>query len=194
MTTPADEQTYPSSVRLPSHLQPPYRARTWSYFSQLNIAAGAPLPGLDQAFTIFGGPASGVFVAQPVPPGMRAEITWVNVCALDLAGVLTASPDSIRATIRKNGQAVQGWIEFGLQFSTTIGAFEIVGDQVPVTAPIHLEEGDIAVLSVAMFNAGVATTWAIQARWAGWLYPVTVEGDAGSIRGTATDPGITPKR
>ena len=54
----------------------------------------------------------------------------------------------------------------------------------------NLEEGETAVLSVAMFGAGLATTWAVEARWAGWVYPLEVEGEAGTIRATVQDPGV----
>jgi len=130
---------------------------------------------------------------------MRAEITWIHVSAIDLGGVQSSTPDVIRATIRKggdgipggaSGQVVQGWNEFGLAFHTTIGAFEFEGLQVPVVAPIHLEEGENAILSVAMFAGGLATVWALQARWAGWVYPIEIEGEAGTIRATAQDPGV----
>lgn len=201
MSSAADAQRYSSSVRLPSHVDPPFKARTWSNFSPLRLVAGTAPPGINVAFTLFGGSATGIALgpAQSVPPGMRAEITWINVSALDLGGVVSAAPEVITATIRKNGptiigntggQVVPGWDGFGLHFSTTIGAFELIGESVPVLAPIHLEEGETAVLSVAMFAAGLATSWAVQARWAGWVYPIEIEGEAGTIRATAQDPGV----
>ncbi len=202
-TSPADAQRYASSVRLPSHVDPPFKARQWSWASGLQISVGAPFPGIGVGHTAFSGSSSGGtlipaggLLPQPVPVGMRAEIRWIHVTALDLATGQTAVPPVIVATVVKNnrgtfqGEHVQGWTDFAMAYSTTIGSFELAGPSVPVMAPIHLVEGDDASLVVHMAFAGLLTTWAIAGRWGGWVYPLEIEGEAGTIRATQQDPGV----
>lgn len=210
---PADVQRYPSSVRLPSHVEPPYKARTWGDSRFLTVVGFPGDVGIPFLFTQFSGPSSGNIIPpfgnapQAVGIGERAEITWVQVTAADQAFAVNAAPIVIRGSIRKGkgtgilttaAGGVQGWQRFGIGSINTDEvpgvpinvAKTLVGVTQRMEAPIHLEENETATLFITFDFFGAATTWDIRAGWGGWIYPVELEGEAGTIRGTAQDPGI----
>lgn len=196
---------FPSSVRLPSHIDPPFKARSWCCSSRTIISTGFADPGIAFCSTRFSGSSFETFIPgvnpEPVPDGMRAEVTWIEAGAIDLSGViLTATPENIALNVRKGTgsepptQAVPGFIRAPMNttFRVTAGAISISLDlrQSIVSAPLHLTEGESAQLFVAMYGAALAATWILTARWGGFLYALEVEGEAGTIRETAQDPGI----
>lgn len=197
---------FPSSVRQPSHIEPPFKARSWCSASGFFILGGVAAPGLAMIGTRFSGesfePAIPATNPQPVPPGMRAEITWFEGGAIDLGVTTPATPNVIAASIRKGygtqppTQVVQGFNRvpldgfFKVNNGTNTLNFSLQLTRPIMRAPIHLEEGESAQLFLTWFAGGLATTWGFAVRWGGYLYPLEVEGEAGTIRQTAQDPGI----
>lgn len=202
MTDPAQIQSFPSSVRQPSHLAPPFRSRQWTQnpgddlYIVMNPANPRVVWGIN-----WSGPLSttnpvltgGFQTGEPFPTGMRGVYAYHETIAeTGNSGVL--APGHIKWSIFKNGSPVPGWLRtnVGEQWSIVGGGRTRTNKitTIPILVPITLEEGDQLDVVLELFGPGATVSWLNYWTCSGWIYPVTVEGDAGSIRGTLADPGI----
>lgn len=191
---------YPSSVRQPSHLCPPYNARqwaatqaglslvfvgvppryapvTWGSCDQLTMGSTSPtIPQTGPGF----------------PTGMRGVLSFHFFQAFDLLQSLTPQ-GNLQWSFVKNGAVVPGYCQRNFEYrnmveqSLTNSQFELTLRSMPVQAPIHLQEDDKLDFLV---EGAVASSWVVNFEFGGWMYTPTVEGEAGTIRETAQDPGV----
>lgn len=194
-------QTYPSAVRLPSHIDPPFRAHQWvAEPNGLVITSPAQrqwvLP-VDWNGGQFGTPAipNGTLQTGPqLGAGLRAELTYARFFGLfDGASVFPVG--TLIWQVYRNGVLQPGFqwrnVEFENFSDNLVGGIQNVIRNLipPVQAPIHFEEGDRCDIRLRAAGAGEGLIGVILGGAAGWVYPATVEGDAGSIRATGADPG-----
>ena len=196
MTDRAELERFYSSVRLPSHVDPPFRAQQfWNDNRCVQLLTATTF----RFQTNWGGQAINATLlgrgqGPRVPSGHRAELVWLAYQVLDI-NAFTLIPCDIPLTVIRNGTAVSGFVNmkpgFGLNTdggSLTTSFRSIVVESPRVCVPIHFDEGDTCDLEVAnVFDPGAV--YLFDLRWCGWVYPIAVEGEAGSIRQTLQDPG-----
>lgn len=189
-----DRAPFGSSVRLPSHINPPFRGRQWWNDNGTTVAMGAAQT--NQLFAInFTRPATavggGVLLQRGAafPEGHRGEVQWVY-CAVSVDGNTNPSnsTNGITFTVYRNGTPVPGFFQMTMG---TIGSVAAVpfppGQGGRVLCPIHIEPGDRLDVQIRKTTTAVAATTRMEI--GGWIYPVNVVGEAGSIRETEQDPG-----
>lgn len=182
---------FDADVRLPSHIQPPFRAQQFmGTMPNRWDLAGADGPHIFHfvwsncapMFRDKDEPAAG----PDFPAGMLGELHFAWVSAIS---GLVVPEGRVIWSLLKNGNPVQGfcrrtpWYEHFIQAGATpVRKLEIA----PVLVPIHLQEGDRLDFLVQRISG--ADSWAGQAEFAGWMYGEQIAGDAGSIRQTGQDP------
>lgn len=198
--TDADSERYFSSVRLPSHVDAPFRAKQfWNDNGCERIIVGAIIRHVWQTDWCGQGiltvddvsmepPELGQLGIGPqVPPGHRAELTYLSHMGFTLNPAVV-EPCDFQLTVYRNGNRVPGYDSLKPGFEAIIAARTFKGPSPRVLAPIHFEEGDTCDLRVGSLVD--VSTKVYDLRWGGWVYPISVEGEAGSIRGTLQDPGV----
>jgi hypothetical protein len=175
------------NVRLPSHINPPFRAQQWT-FQALNLVPSPSI--LVQFLTVsFGG---NLFV----PEGLRGVLSSVDFYGddPDSDSAVRRIPTDTQLTLYLNGQAVPGWnaVSPGFGFAesvTDIAGFEnkvILFPSPKVVSPINIEAGDTLQFAVVNLIAGNGFP-IVHLNLAGYLYPIEVEADG--IVGTLADRG-----
>ncbi len=204
VTDPANIQSFPSSVRQPSHLRPPFRARQWtnlpgpapSIYQVFNAAVPRRVYGINFSTgfsTINTGATGGFQTGERLAPGSRGVYFWHQVQA-NTTNVGLLPPGHVGVSIYKNGTLVPGWdrVTAGEIWTSIMGGRNRTSEVVvpPVIVPINIVEGDQLDLVIALQLTAPTASWLVFWTASGWTYPVTVEGEAGSIRGTGQDPGV----
>lgn len=172
------------NVRLPSHINPPFRSVQFTFQQQITMG------GLATAT-----PVTVLFNGQDVvPEGVQGVINRIGFHVFPDDIDTNANLQNGRLTISKNSVPVPGYSSlragFTMQESITDGAgAQIEGANIPsseVSVPIHLRPGDF-LETLAGQAAIVATDYDAIITLQGWLYPIEVEADG--IFGTMADRG-----
>lgn len=205
---------FDTSVRLPSHISPPYRARNW-HNACLRATTGLPpwegsegqvqfdttaacltfsirwsqgLANLEGISASLGAVGIAVNQGEPFPEGMLGVACWSNF-SMRVRAVNNYFPTGNWAwTIWLNGSPVPGLVmqTFATKRGSGAGQTENWCLTPPLLAPVHLRGGDRLDVELYTLETVVATPAVVQL--AGWMYPLQVAGDAGSIRQTQADP------
>lgn len=179
-------------MRLPSHIDPPFRGSQWinqeqrgnivdGFLLQTEWRRGIPTPG---TVGVFG-------QGTQFPAGMRGELAYLHFAAAsrNVEADFTAPFNNLALDLFKNGTGVEGFRQLRPEFESSAGTggfFRVLRGEGPrVLAPIHLEEDDRLDLEVTI---GAGSQWYVTLSWGGWIYPALVAGDAGSIRESQQDP------
>lgn len=172
------------NVRLPSHVNPPFRSIQWTFQSYEETPS---IPALPTFTTItFNGNAA-------VPEGMRGVLSelqyWIESGDVD---TILPTPYAVNLVVFKNSLPVPGYDNirpglFKMEGVDDIAGREYLGMSFPsprAMVPITLEPGDV--LQYAMVSS-LGTPPDGYVRFQGWLYPVEIEADG--IVGTLADRG-----
>lgn len=181
-------------------MQPPFRARQWFNWTGDNQTMTLVSQrgystrwNLGRALLLGNPPVFGV--GESFPEGMRGELTYLHFTCID-DDLSTTAIFELGLTVRLNAGIVPGYFQLpgagfvdrpDAVFGTTRSMLHQASSR--VLAPIHLVPGDRLDIEIATFNA-ILDTYTISAAWGGWMYPLLVEGEAGSIRATQQDPGM----